>query len=205
VSTSCMHIRVALLVFISGFLRAQSGVPTFRADRVLPSGGDRSVQLVPGMLVSIYGTDLGPQQGCTGQADTHGRETPSPLRPDQAFVDTLIYPKEICGVQVMFCETPAGLLYVQESQINFKVPQDVPMEGTGLLRVVYNGRSSTAVEMRLGLETASYRSSNQRVSMDRFGFTSRLRRFRHTATCKIQFEYNQRISVVIRWRFGATA
>ena len=70
-STSCMHIRVALVVLISGFLRAQSGVPAFRADRVLPSGGGRSVQLVPGMLVSIYGTDLGPQQGCTGQADTH--------------------------------------------------------------------------------------------------------------------------------------
>jgi len=155
VSTSCMHIRVALVVLISGFLRAQSGVPAFRADRVLPSGGDRSVQLVPGMLVSIYGTDLGPQQGCTGQADTHRRERPSPLRHDQAFVETLIYPKEICGVQVIFGETPAGLLYVQESQINFKVPQESPMEGTALLRVVYNGRSSAAVGMRLGFETAT--------------------------------------------------
>ena len=154
-STSCMHIRVALVVLITGFLRAQSGVPAFRADRILPSGGHGSVQLVPGMLVSIYGTDLGPQQGCTGRADTHRRETPSPLRPDQAFVNTLIYPKEICGVQVMFGETPAGLLYVQKSQINFKVPQDAPMEGTALLRVVYNGRSSAAVGMRLGLETAT--------------------------------------------------
>jgi hypothetical protein len=200
-----MHIRVALVVLSTGFLRAQSGVPAFRADRVLPSGGDRSVQLVPGMLVSIYGTDLGPQQGCTGQADTHRRETPSPLRPDQAFVDTLIYPKEICGVQVIFGETPAGLLYAQESKINFKVPQESPMEGTALLRVVYNGRSSAAVGMRLGLEAELYRSSNQRVSMDRSGFTSRLNRFRHSATCNIQFEYSQRISVVIRWRFGATA
>jgi hypothetical protein len=107
------------------------------------------------MLVSIYGTDLGPRQGCTGQADTHRRETPSPLRPDQAFVDTLIYPKELCGVQVMFRETPAGLLYVQESQINFKVPQDAPMQGTALLHVIYNGRSSAAVGMRLGLEAAT--------------------------------------------------
>ena len=87
-------------------LQAQSGVPTFRADRVLPSGGDRPVQLAPGMLVSIYGTDLGPRAGCIGQADTKKRETPSPLRPDQAFVETLIYPTELCGVQVMFGETP---------------------------------------------------------------------------------------------------
>jgi hypothetical protein len=107
------------------------------------------------MLVSIYGTDLGPQQGCIGQADTHATETPSPLLPDQSFVNTLIYPKELCGVRVMFGDTPAGLLYVQQSQINFKVPQDAPMEGTQLLRVLHNGRSSAAAEMRLGLETAT--------------------------------------------------
>src|ERR1700675_4339955 len=149
-----MCIRMAILILSVGFAEAQSGVPTFRADRVLPSGGDRPVQFVPGMLVSIYGTDLGPQQGCTGQEDTHRRETPSPLRPDQALVETLIYPKELCGVQVIFGETPAGLLYVQASQINFKVPQDAPMQGGTLLRVSYNGRSSAAVGVRLGLETA---------------------------------------------------
>ena len=48
-------------------------------------------------------------EGCIGQADTKKREVPSPLRPDQAFVETLIYPEELCGVQVMFGETPSGL------------------------------------------------------------------------------------------------
>ena len=147
--------RIAVLVLSAGIAQAQSGVPTFRADRVLPSGGDRPVQLVPGMLVSIYGTDLGPRAGCIGQADTKKRETPSPLRPDQAFVETLIYPTELCGVQVMFGETPSGLLYVQDGQINFKVPQEAPMDGTAPVRVVYQGRSSSAVEMRLGLDMAT--------------------------------------------------
>src|SRR5262249_43300997 len=61
--------------------------PTCCADVSAPSGGDRPVQLAPGMLVSIYGTGLGPREGCIGQADTKSREAPSPLRPDQAFVE----------------------------------------------------------------------------------------------------------------------
>jgi hypothetical protein len=150
-----MRTRMAILILSVGFAEAQSGVPTFRADRVLPSGGDRPVQLVPGMLVSIYGTDLGPREGCIGQADPKKRETPNPLRPDQAFVETLIYPKELCGVQVMVGEMHTGLLYVHESQINFKVPQEAPMEGAAPLRVVYQGRSSAAVLIRLGLEVAT--------------------------------------------------
>ena len=150
-----MHTRITVLILSAGIAQAQFGVPTIRADRVLPAGGNQPVQLVPGMLVSIYGADLGPREGCIGQADTKKRETPSPSRPDQAFVETLIYPKELCGVQVMFGETASGLLYVQEGQINFKVPQEAAMEGTAPLRVVYQGRSSATVEMHLGLELAT--------------------------------------------------
>lgn len=150
-----MYTRMAVLVLLAGIAQAQQVVPTFLPDRVLPSGGDRPVRLVPGMLVSIYGTGLGPREGCIGQADTKSREAPSPLRPDQALVEMLIYPKELCGVQVIFGGTPSGLLYVQEGQINFKVPQDALMEGTAPLRVIYQGRSSAVVEMRLGPEVAT--------------------------------------------------
>jgi hypothetical protein len=150
-----MHICIAVLLLSVEIAQAQSGVPTFRVDSVLPSGSDRPVQLMPGMLVSIYGTDLGPRESCIGQADATKRETPSPLRPDQPLVETLIYPKQLCGVQVMFGDTPSGLLYVQGGQINFKVPQEAPMEGTAPLRVVYQGRSSAAVDIRLGLEAAT--------------------------------------------------
>src|ERR1039458_4043584 len=136
VSNSDMHTRIAVLILSAGITQAQFGVPTIRADRVLPAGGNHPVQLVPGMLVSIYAADIGPREGCIGQADNKKRETPSPSRPDQAFVETLIYPKELCGVQVMFGEAASGLLYVQEGQINFKVPQDDAMEGTAPLRVV---------------------------------------------------------------------
>ena len=144
-----MNFRMAVLILLVEIAQGQSGVPTFRADQVAP------VQLVPGMLVSIYGTDLGPREGCIGQADTTKRETPSPLRPNQASVETLIYPKELCGVQVFLGAMPAGLLYVAAGQINFKVPQESAMEGTAPLRVVYQGRSSAAQELRLGLQPAT--------------------------------------------------
>jgi hypothetical protein len=79
-----MRIRMAILILSVGFAEAQSGVPAFRADRVLPSGGDRPVQLVPGMLVSIYGTDLGPRESCIGHADPKKERRPilyGPTRP----------------------------------------------------------------------------------------------------------------------------
>src|ERR1039458_8460384 len=60
-----------------------------------------------------------------------------------------------CGVQVFLGAIPSGLLYVQAGQINFKVPQEAAMDGTAPLRVVYQGRGSAAVEMRLGLEPAT--------------------------------------------------
>ena len=119
----------------------------------MPSGGDRPIPLAPGLLITIYGSRLGPQTGCQGYADTQHRETPSPLRPRQMFDETLIYPKTLCDTQVFVGDIPAGLLYVQDGQINFKVPQETRVEGTTEVRVVYKGQSSQAVKLPLGLES----------------------------------------------------
>jgi hypothetical protein len=105
------------------------------------------------MLVTMYGSNLGPRGGCICKADPHATETPSPLRPNVGFVNTLIYPRELCGVQVFLDDMPTGLLYVGERQINFKVPQEAPMEGAMPLRVVYQGQSSAALPMAFGLES----------------------------------------------------
>src|SRR5882762_7368136 len=129
--------------------------PSFEPGRVLPSGGDRSIPLAPGLLISIYGDHLGPAAACEGPADTQRRETPSPLRPRQMFADTLIYPKELCETQVLVGGVPAGLLYVQERQINFKVPQETPVKGTAEVRVIYKGQSSQPVKLPLGLDSAT--------------------------------------------------
>lgn len=147
---------ILLYALIVGTCYGQPAVtpaPAFEPSRVLPSGGDRPIPLAPGLLVSIYGEHLGPMMGCEGQADPQHRETPSPLRPRQMFVDTLIYPKELCDTQVLVGGIPAGLLYVQERQINFKVPQETPVEGATAVKVVYKGQSSQPATLPLGLDS----------------------------------------------------
>ena len=163
--------RVAFcLAVASGLCPGQPEIvrpaPSFEAGRVLPSGGDRAVPLAPGLLISIYGDHLGPNNACEGFADTQRRETPNPLRPNQIFASTLIYPKVLCETQVLVGEVPAGLLYVQERQINFKVPQETPVEGTAEIRVIYRGQSSRGVRLPLGLDSAAISlESSARVGM----------------------------------------
>jgi hypothetical protein len=109
--------------------------------------------LVPGVGMSIYGQHLGPAgSGCSGAADPQRRETPNPRRPDRRFEDTSIYPTELCGVQVFIGDKPAGLLYVSEKLIHFKIPQDSPESGSVDIRVVYMGQSSAPVTLAAGFE-----------------------------------------------------
>jgi hypothetical protein len=126
--------------------------PRFASNRVLPANSSRQIALEPGMIMSIYGEDLGPAEPCVGYADQHQRETPNPLLPDPLFANTLVYPKVLCGVQVRVGVQPAGLLYVSNKQINFKVPQETGIEGTAELRVIYQGQSSAPATLAVGLE-----------------------------------------------------
>jgi len=160
---------------------------------------------MPGMLVSILWHRSRPPRELHWPSGRDKRETPSPLRPDQPLVETLIYPKQLCGVQVMFGDTPSGLLYVQGGQINFKCRRRRPMEGAAPLRVVYQGRSSAAVDIRLGLEAARCRWNSRRMSADQSGFTSKPAVPRGSAMCNIPWEFTRRTSAVTRWKYGATA
>ena len=136
------------LAILTGPSFAQSDAPSFEAAGVLPSGGDRAIPLAPGLLMSIYGHHFGPPAACQGNADPQHRETPNPFRPHQMFDETLIYPKALCETRVLVGGVPAGLLYVQERQINFKVPQETPVEGTVEIQVVYKGQSSRPVKLQ---------------------------------------------------------
>ena len=64
---STAHLCAALFCLVP--LWAQAARPMFRGDRVLPSFGDTPLMLAPGMLVSIYGSELGPAKGCQGYGD----------------------------------------------------------------------------------------------------------------------------------------
>jgi len=131
---------------------AQSNRPHFYADRVIPSFGDTPLMLAPAMLVSIYGDNLGPEEGCRGYGDQQRVETLPPDNPFGAWDRIVIYPTSLCGVQVKIGEVFAGLLWAQNKQINFEVPKDVPFGGTAELRVIKDGVASDPVFLEFGLE-----------------------------------------------------
>ena len=108
------------------FVAFGAEAPTFTASSVVPINATPSGPFRQYMLVSIYGRHLGPDSGCT---------------PDRgAFPE----PVDLCGVSVTVGGRKAGLLYVQEKQINLKVPA-IPAEGMIDFVVTYNGVSSAPV------------------------------------------------------------
>ena len=121
------------LLSVLGQFTGSAGIrtepPAFTTSSVLPANARHAAALRPGMLVSIYGQHLGPTAGCT--------ERPS-------FNETT----QLCGSTVTVGGVKAGLLYVQDAQINLRVPLAVPTEGLVKFVVTYNGRSSRVVAVR---------------------------------------------------------
>ena|ERR1700733_14151123 len=107
--------------------------PDFQPDHVMFI--DHPVPLAPGLVLSIFGNNLGPSRGCASFHDAKG-----------------VYPNALCDAQVFVGESAAELLWVQAGQINFKVPQQTPLQGAVDLVVVYQGRSSKAVAMQARME-----------------------------------------------------
>lgn len=128
---------LCLLLCCAGIGNAQltpSSVPapSFEASRVLPANSAQRIPLAPGMLVSIYGERLGPRRSCKGER----------------AAGTWIFPAELCETQVLVGGQPAGLLYVQEKQINLEIPMNMP-EGLKEFRVIQQGRSSQPVTLEV--------------------------------------------------------
>lgn len=144
-----LYLAAVVLVAPAQVKQPAAGAPSFEARQVLY--GARQVPLAPGLGLSIYGKNLGPATGCAGEADPQRRETPNPLRPNQTDLETRIYPTELCETQVFIAGVPAGLLYVQAGQINFKTPQGIPTQGRVEIRVVYKGQSSAPVMLPAGI------------------------------------------------------
>ncbi len=89
------------------------------------------------MEVSIYGRRLGPAVGCTASAGSNPEA------------------KELCGTAVQVGGIPATLIYVQENQINLRVPFNLPAEGMLPFAVTRQGRTSPAVSAQVGPYVAS--------------------------------------------------
>lgn len=113
----------------------QSTRPAPVFDRQGIGAVGRSAQvLAPGMVLMLYGGHLAPQSVC-------GQPAVQPAR-------------ELCGVRVLLDTVAAELLYVGESQINFKIPEDAPAERYAPLRVCVGAVCSAPVSMWFSTRTA---------------------------------------------------
>ena len=120
---------------ISGIINAASGV---------------TGKVSPGMAISIFGTNLGPQTGVVFAAPADGG----------AIATTL------GGTQVTFDGTAVPLLYSQSGQVNAIVPFEVANKASTEIQVTYNSQSSTGMTLTVvaaepGLFTANNSGSGQ--------------------------------------------
>jgi hypothetical protein len=138
--------RLAALLLLGIAAWAADPPPEFSAAG-LARGARPARMVVPGTFLTLYGQYLGPQPGQCSDS------FPAP-----------IYPTLFCRTQVLVGLTPAPLLYVSDKQINFKVPEDLPLNGTVDIRVIYNGQSSLPLTMKAGVEPTT-------VSLDGEAYT----------------------------------
>ncbi len=138
--------NVFWLFFLAAIMSA-ADAPVYSALTIVPSGSREAAPHAPGRLASIYGQHLGAGAACNGAADPRYRETPNPSRLNQTPIETQVFPKRLCDVMVRVNGVPAGLLYVAAGQINFKMPQETPVQGTVDVQVLYQGRSGPIAKM----------------------------------------------------------
>ncbi len=129
--------RVILLAAVALVGGAAQQAPQINIDGIVPNQSGVRPPLEPGMEVSLYGRRLGPAAGCTANAGIAGEA------------------KEICGTTVTVGGIPAALIYVQENQINLRVPFNVPVERMLPFAVTREGRTSPPVSAQVGLYVAA--------------------------------------------------
>ena len=126
--------------------------PSFEPGRVLPSGSDHPLPLAPGMLMSIYGEHLGPVDGCEGVASWQADNTSE-------------YPSVLCETQVLVGGIAAGVLYVQERQINFKLSPSARLQLPVEIQAIYKTQASRTVTLRVTLEPVATLESPAKAGM----------------------------------------
>lgn len=103
--------------------------PAARLGCVVSAASYRTAGITPGMVVTLFGSGMGPAQGVIA-----------------SLVDGKV-PTSVGGVRVLFNGTPAPLLFVREDQINAVVPFSVAATSTAEVRVEYAGASIAPVSL----------------------------------------------------------
>lgn len=131
---------LAIAAVVLGVGAAQE-TPRINLGGIVPNKSDVAGPITPGIDVSVYGLQLGPKTGC--RAGTGGRTEV----------------KQLCGTAVTVGGVPAELLYVQEQQVNLRIPYNVPTEGDVSFVVTREGRASAAMAVRFSPYLAAIKHS----------------------------------------------
>jgi len=143
------QMQVTLPGYGAALLRLANQQPGLPAAGVVNAASFQGGAVVPGELVSLFGTALGPAAG--------------------AGID-LTYPRlvanSVAGVHVLFDGVPAPLIFVSAGQVNAVVPYSVAGKSSTQLQVEYLGSVSAPVSLPVaatapGLFTATATGAGQ--------------------------------------------
>ncbi len=101
--------------------------------RMVNAASNVDVAAVPGMIVTFYGTGLGPVAGVSAVANGSG-----------------VFDKQLANVKVIFDTFEAPILFVSSTQINAIVPYLIAPRLSTRVQVEVNGVRSNAIEFRVG-------------------------------------------------------
>jgi len=102
--------------------------PSIRANGIVNSASFAMGPVVPGELVTIFGTNLGPSGGAGAQ-----------LTPGGTHVTT-----NLAGAQVLFDGVPAPMIYASTGQVNAVAPFALSGKHQTTIQVEYNGALSAS-------------------------------------------------------------
>ncbi len=106
-----------------------------QGPRISPAGiarvfGGTATTVAPGMLLSVFGTNLGPESGVAAVSNEQGK-----------------LPSQLAGVEVLVNGLSAPLLYASAGQLNFQAPFEISGTTSAQIAVRYRGVESNLVAL----------------------------------------------------------
>jgi uncharacterized protein (TIGR03437 family) len=134
--TPSAQMQVTLPGYGAALLRLSNASPNLAAAGVLNGASFTSGPVSPGEIVSLFGSAIGPA-------------TPAFL----ALTNPRLVANSLAGVQVLFDDVPAPLLYASAGQVNAVVPYSVAGQSSTVLQLEYLGVLSSPVTLQVAATT----------------------------------------------------